>query len=275
MRSGWLLLIALLAASGCAHPTQGFEDDLGTGGGKGDGGKKGDGGGGGDMNPGMCGGKNLQTDPLNCGFCGNVCMLKDVAKQTCVNGGCTVGMCSPGFFDVNGMAADGCECKKDAQSTTATEMCPGATPAGMVTDSPASQITLTGNIVPANESDWYQIVSVDVADADGTCDPYDLKIGFTMDGNPNKQFLFDVLYDDCSTAASCGGQGELNTGLTSYDWSATGAVNGGECPCYNGDPPPNAHKCTDNSQTLRIRVYRAMNAPVSCDDYKISVTNGM
>jgi hypothetical protein len=268
MRWPTIAVLALVAAAGCAHPTQGFVDDLGDG--------RGDGGSGGkvDMNQGACKGKDLQNDPMNCGSCGNVCMLKNVAKAGCANGMCTIGMCSPGFFDVNSMAKDGCECMKDAASTSATTMCQGAVPAGTVTDAMASMITLTGNIVPAGESDWYQIVSTDTPDADGACDPYDLKIGFTMDGNPMSQFRFDVVYDDCTTPASCSGMGETPDGLTSYDFSAQGDVNGGECPCYNGNTMPGGHKCSDNSQTLRIRVYRVMSAPLTCDNYKILVSNG-
>ncbi|HVW25464.1 MAG TPA: MopE-related protein [Polyangiaceae bacterium] len=54
-------------------------------------------------------GFNKQTDPLNCGTCGNACNLPNTSVNTCTAGICTVGQCDPGFNDVDGNAANGCE----------------------------------------------------------------------------------------------------------------------------------------------------------------------
>ena len=53
----------------------------------------------------------VQSDPLNCGACGNVCALPNVALNGCTGGACTVVHCLPGYADTNGLAADGCETK--------------------------------------------------------------------------------------------------------------------------------------------------------------------
>ncbi len=50
----------------------------------------------------------LDTDPLNCGACNNVCTMPN-ATPACVDGACAVGTCAPGFHDLNGNPADGCE----------------------------------------------------------------------------------------------------------------------------------------------------------------------
>lgn len=53
-------------------------------------------------------GFDLTSDSRNCGMCGNVCSLPN-ALATCAGSSCAVGSCSPNYFDVNGMAGDGCE----------------------------------------------------------------------------------------------------------------------------------------------------------------------
>jgi hypothetical protein len=58
-----------------------------------------------DMN--MC--TNTQTDPNNCGFCGNVCALANTTADTCNAGRCIIGMCSAGFLNCDGRNSTGCE----------------------------------------------------------------------------------------------------------------------------------------------------------------------
>jgi len=51
----------------------------------------------------------VQADPLNCGACGHVCALPNVAENGCAAGACVIVHCLPGYADTNGLAADGCE----------------------------------------------------------------------------------------------------------------------------------------------------------------------
>ena len=60
-----------------------------------------------DCGTGMC--TDTYTDAKNCGFCGNVCALDNVAFQKCEAGLCAVPGCKPGFKDCNKMPTDGCE----------------------------------------------------------------------------------------------------------------------------------------------------------------------
>jgi len=53
----------------------------------------------------------VQTDPMNCGACGHVCTLPNVAENGCGSGACTIVHCLPGYADTNGLASDGCETK--------------------------------------------------------------------------------------------------------------------------------------------------------------------
>jgi hypothetical protein len=53
---------------------------------------------------------SLQTDPTNCGRCGNVCPTTATnGTQTCSAGRCKVGTCNAGWADCNGLVSDGCE----------------------------------------------------------------------------------------------------------------------------------------------------------------------
>jgi hypothetical protein len=51
---------------------------------------------------------NLQTDLNNCGTCGNICSLPN-AVTTCAAGDCAFVSCRPGFVDLDGNTANGCE----------------------------------------------------------------------------------------------------------------------------------------------------------------------
>jgi hypothetical protein len=61
-----------------------------------------------------------QTDVANCGTCFNECVQRNADAQ-CVAGVCRY-TCLPGFFDADGMAANGCEC---TQTNGGTEICDG------------------------------------------------------------------------------------------------------------------------------------------------------
>jgi hypothetical protein len=51
---------------------------------------------------------NLDGDPANCGFCGNLCALPN-AVAGCAGGSCQVASCNPGFDDCDGVIGNGCE----------------------------------------------------------------------------------------------------------------------------------------------------------------------
>ncbi|MBU1238241.1 hypothetical protein KKF84_02755 [Myxococcota bacterium] len=68
-------------------------------------------------------GFNLQSDPTNCGTCGNVCSF-DYATSSCIGGQCVMGDCFPGHFNVNGDENDGCEYNCFV-SNDGTELCDG------------------------------------------------------------------------------------------------------------------------------------------------------
>ncbi|MCA9559715.1 MAG: DUF1565 domain-containing protein, partial [Myxococcales bacterium] len=57
----------------------------------------------------------FDRDPDNCGRCGNRCAFAN-AEGVCGEGRCSMGACLPGWVDLNGLAADGCEAECIFQS---------------------------------------------------------------------------------------------------------------------------------------------------------------
>ncbi|MCA9539138.1 MAG: hypothetical protein KC620_09655, partial [Myxococcales bacterium] len=61
-------------------------------------------------------GIDLESDPLNCGGCGRRCAYEH-ASGRCDARQCSLGMCNPGFHDIDGNPANGCEyeCQPSAE----------------------------------------------------------------------------------------------------------------------------------------------------------------
>lgn len=87
--------------------------------------------------PGAVGRLDTQTDPANCGRCGNACPKPLNAGAACHAGACGRANCAPGFFDFDGAKTFGCEAKCQGVTCTAGD---------------GSQLTLTFPPVPEGGS---------------------------------------------------------------------------------------------------------------------------
>jgi hypothetical protein len=165
---------------------------------------------------------------------------------------------------------DAGSCTPDDDEGFGNNDCAAAVSKGELTDATSSHLSIVANLWPAGDVDWYKVSFKDTADTAGVCDPFNVRISFAQ--NPNDSYLFDVLADDCTTAATCA-TGERNTALTTFDFNDKFA-----CPCVPAATPSatdaNTHICVDHSMVLRIRVYRVIGAPVACESYELSIDNG-
>jgi hypothetical protein len=89
---------------------------------------------------------------------------------------------------------------------------------------------------------------------------YHPRVRFT--NNPGSAFLFDIRTDCNGNAIGCGTEGGVSNGKT--DWETfKPAANG-----YTQPIPP-----VGNNGTILIRVYRKAGAPVTCENFTLSITN--
>jgi len=203
--------------------------------------------------------------------------------EVACQGGCVILSCESGFYDLNTAFADGCECQVE-QTEVPNQICGDATFAGTMADSGSSG-SVTGRIVPADDSDWYKITATDGPDPDW-CDTFHLKVRFLK--NPNDSYIFDVYKNGCA------GADNMCSGTTLFEFftdfhvdTAQPGEPGGECKCapdadhnltpeeFADDTSANVHQCTSQAADYYIRVYRKPGTPIVCDDYQIEFTNGI
>jgi hypothetical protein len=134
---------------------------------------------------------DTNTDPSNCGKCGDVCNLSN-ANATCTGGKCEIASCAPGFADCDKNPANGCE----TNTNTSTGNCGSCGTA----------------CSPANATG---------ACSNGTCGIAMCNSGFSdCDGNPAN----GCEVNDNTDPNNCGGCG-IKCNLP----NATATCNGGKC----------------------------------------------
>jgi hypothetical protein len=196
--------------------------------------------------------KNVSADPANCGACGNVCNLPN-ATSACSLGNCAVAACSAGHYDMDGVAADGCECAADGFSGS----CAAATVLG--TMNLGQTTVVSGSLVPNLKEDWFK-----VAFASNLSASYHPKIALTSATGVLK---FDVLSNCTGTAAGgCGAEGGLSTARTTWETYYTG----GDTSNYYGNfqpiPPPGV------GGVVLVRVYATVSTG-TCGTFTLTVSN--
>jgi hypothetical protein len=68
----------------------------------------------------------LESDPQNCGACGNICPMVNSGAPSCIEGTCRIERCETDHHDLNGTYADGCEYECTVRSTAdVREYCNG------------------------------------------------------------------------------------------------------------------------------------------------------
>ena len=207
----------------------------------------------------------------------------------------------PAWYDVNGDFRDGCECQAGLEEKDGSEACNHAVPVGTLADNGA-KVVLGGNIVPADDEDWYLVDAKDLYwnSEPNSCDLFNLKVFFTR--NPNDTFVLDVYRGSCAEANNICAGSRLVEWATNFYRTVDGKV-AGECGCstrvdsgcsapdnYNvcvqtsgadhcnacpGWAESGKNFCSDNSAKFYIRVRRDKVMPASCEPYEIEVSNGL
>lgn len=194
-----------------------------------------------------------------------LCGVTKNGVTACVGGQCVVGDCTPGFYDIDFDPSNGCECKAPTIEVSGP-VCQKANDLGVLPDNSAT-ITVQGNAVYADESDWYTFKGVDGPDS-GNCDSYHVRIRFLW--NPGNAYVFDVHRGSCAAGDQQCAQG------ADYVWRTDFFEGGkGECPCLPGVTKDFHNKCSDNTAQYYVRVFRKPDVDPSCDGYNLEITNGV
>jgi uncharacterized repeat protein (TIGR01451 family) len=131
---------------------------------------------------------DFQTDPSNCGGCGQNCAPAH-ATGVCSAGTCSVGVCSAGFLDCNGAAGDGCETSVSGLQTDVAncgacgQLCAPANAAGACNAGACAIGTCNAGFVDLdqNPSNGCEYVCTPKGSSDTTCDDVDDDCNGTRD----------------------------------------------------------------------------------------------
>ena len=208
------------------------------------------------------------SDANNCSTCGNVCAF-DHAAASCQNSVCVMGACDPGYYDVDGLTANGCECGED----TVSDVCDDGTITNLGTLNDGQVVNISGNVVPAGDEDWYTFVAPDnnTDDINTGGDDYHLHIVFTGGGGSD-DLVYD-LYRSPNVSAQCSGKGSPicigdNQG---FDWLYHCDQTSWPDSCGGGAPGSITCTCSNFTARYWLRVYRSPPAAMTCNPYQISI----
>ncbi|HEY3493061.1 MAG TPA: hypothetical protein VGK73_00175, partial [Polyangiaceae bacterium] len=112
----------------------------------------------------------VESDPLNCGRCGNYCNFPG-ATAACVEGECVIDACDAGYEDCNGDAQDGCEVPVSeggcATRCDVPDDAPDAVPSPGGCDCPEGTTCVIGSIFDADGQ--YCVPLPEACPGYGTC----------------------------------------------------------------------------------------------------------
>jgi hypothetical protein len=196
---------------------------------------------------------NTTNNTSHCGACGNSCgavCVGNVAATTCAGGSCGVLACNAGFFNVDGVCGNGCECPASVTSNQCAAPISPFPAVGL-----GQTFSYSGNLVPAGNEAWFIVTFT------GNADP-SYHPAITLSTNPGNAFQLDVRTNCAGATLTCGVEGGVSNGVTAWETFRPGA-NG-----YNIPIPP-----VGNNGTVLVRVYRKAGFPVTCQSYTLTVKN--
>ena len=191
-----------------------------------------------------CDGLTDNEDPLT------LCGLVPGGLMDCVGGQC-VFACDEGIYDVNGLAADGCECAvAEEEYGPQGDSCSQARDLGTLSDAQAGTVkAVSGQILPGDDVDWFRFTAVDAPDA-GTLgnpgqDRFHVRVRFTTP--VLGEFRVSVHRGSCGSTVQCEGN---NSAASEYQWFtdySNPAFDVGEDPCIT-QPGPHLWDCCRSDQ---------------------------
>ncbi|MEM9074729.1 MAG: MopE-related protein [Myxococcota bacterium] len=182
----------------------------------------------------------------------------------CVDGACE---CPAGTFDID-REVPGCECNAMPAATAGLGCGADSIDLGDLSDVGA-EMTVRGNVLPADRVVWYRFRAVDSPDT--ACDNHHVRV--LLSDNPGDAFEFTTFRGGCGTPMTA------DSGFTDETWRTDfrATIDGrlaGQCPC--GTRMRNISPCSNNTMEYFVRVRRRSGAAAaSCATYEIEFSNGI
>jgi hypothetical protein len=167
------------------------------------------------------------------------------ATASCASGGCRVGACDPGWYDADGVAGDGCECRE--RGTDPPGFCGSAADLGTLADSGASA-SFTGLLATPGDVDWLRFFGEDQDQL--FSDAYRVQVQLTS-ADPSVQ-LCVYRFDTSAATSACF---EVNEAC-GRSFSRAGSWG------------------RDDGAEYYLRVSRAPGAAPTCTPYTVAASNG-
>ncbi len=192
----------------------------------------------------------------------------------CESGTCKIVQCQSGWYDINGVVNDGCECQAE-DSLLGGDSCNNATDLGNFSNA-TQNLSITTNVLPVGRSAWYKARFVDDVQNDINMGYDSFHINIKLESNPQNQYSLDIYENECTTSPN------WNTFLDcpqqdyhfQTDFRGGSGPDGkplGENPCYGTGNIPNKNQCKDNTMTIYFRVYREQQVTPTCDKASIRI----
>ena len=182
------------------------------------------------------------------GTCAQGCHIAN-GVPSCSTGKCEVSSCNPGWYDVDGNAASGCECHEPSADPGA--FCESAKDVGTLKDNAKGQGSVTGLVPSAGDVDLIRFFAED--DFSLFSDSFDVKI--RLESNDPTIRLCVYRYPTGSHQSECYLANEVCPDNRTFHQSGKGASN-------------------DGSDYV-VKVYREEGAAPSCTPYTVFMSNGL
>lgn len=221
---------------------------------------------------GICpgGNANCDGDPSN----GCECSFEHAAA-TCDAGACVMGACEPGYHDIDADDTNGCEC---ASADDVASLCDDALIEDLGILADGNQWTVSGNLVPELDEDWYTFIAPDDNDQDALegHDDYHLHVAFDpAGGNPDGEFVFN-LYRKEQINLTCAQKGTPICVAEDTEYNRIhDCVDNPEpdlCRAEGVTTSAGPCLCHDNTAKYWLQVVRAADQPVTCNGYTLVVS---
>ncbi len=180
------------------------------------------------------------------------CTANKNAEAKCENGACKIYKCNTGFYDLNGLGSDGCECNS-YDGFEPNDTCDKATQLKALNDQGDAVISVKARLVDPVDSDWFAFHAADTPESGATaCDAFNVRVRFLQ--NPSNALRLEVFRGSCPPAkylyeahkpnlvdqGVCCGQTDFNwfTNFKGYSRNvySSGYSEFGECNCLNQNP---------------------------------------